>query len=74
MADELSLNATTELPGCALSGALTTCMSVAPCGAPSTTTSPRKNQWRECSLLDCAMSKSSTLVGSRAMSSRKRRV
>lgn len=26
---------------------------------------PQKNQWRECSLLDCAMSKHSTLVGLR---------
>jgi len=30
----------------------------------------RKNQWRECSELDCAMSNSSTLVGSRPMPSR----
>lgn len=37
------------------------------CGSsrPSTTRRPLKNQWRLCSLLDCAMSKHSTLVGFR---------
>jgi len=36
------------------------------CGAsrPSTTSRPLKNQWRECSLLDCAMSKHSRWWGS----------
>jgi len=32
---------------------------------PSSTIRPPKNQWRECSELDCPMSKHSTSVGSR---------
>ncbi len=41
------------------------------CGmeAPSIWMSALKNQWRECSELDCAMSNSSTFVGSRFTSS-----
>ena len=40
--------------------------------SPSITMLPPKNQWRECSLLDCAMSNSSTSVGSRFITSQNR--
>jgi hypothetical protein len=74
MALELSRNAITLLFGLASSVPLMS--PIRWCGAsrPSTTSRPLKNQWRECSLLDCAMSKHSTLVGLRPTRFRKRSV
>ena len=65
IADELSLKPITELPGFFFRVSLTSCIKVAGAGRPSRTSFAPKNQWRECSELDCARSKSSTSVGSR---------
>ena len=72
MAEELSLNAIVELcPRSPSIVSLTILNRLLGWGTPSTMRLPPKNQWRECSLLDWPMSKSSTLVGSRPMSSLK---
>lgn len=69
MADELSLKPMTELPGLAFRVAFTICMRLSGIRSPLMTRWAPKNQWRLCSLLLWAMSKSSTLVGSRFKSS-----
>jgi hypothetical protein len=65
IADELSLKPITEFPGFFFRVSFTSCISVAGAGCPSSTSLAPKNQWRECSLFDCARSNSSTSVGSR---------
>ena len=70
MALELSRNAIVLLLGLASSGARTSDIRSSGASSPSITSRPLKNQWRECSLLDWAMSKHSTSVGSRFMRSR----
>jgi hypothetical protein len=69
IADELSLNAITLLLGLALYGALTSEKSVSGMRAPAMEISPAKNQCLQCSLLLCAKSNSSTVVGLRFKSS-----
>ncbi len=65
MALELSLKAMTLLLGLASSVCRTMPMRWSGAVTPSMTSRPLKNQWRECSLFDWAMSKHSTLVGLR---------
>lgn len=73
MADELSLNAMTLFARrSGVSVSFTMRNSERSFFSPSITMLPPKNQWRECSLFDCAMSNSSTSVGSRFRMSQNR--